>query len=114
MSKRSRACDISQKVRQQVKERDRGCIFCHLGYRLPPEDEFTTCTGTFQIMHLVPRSQGGKGIPQNLAVGCLWHHNMLDNGNQGNRDEMIGLFEAYLKARYKDWDRKELIYNKWS
>ena len=39
---------------------------------------------------------------------------MLDNGNQGNRDEMIGLFEAYLRARYKDWDRKELIYNKWS
>ena len=114
MSKRSKACNIPNKIRQQVKERDQGCIFCHLGYRLPPEDEFITTTGTPQIMHFIPRSQGGRGIPQNLAQGCVWHHNMLDNGNLGNRAEMLNLFEAYLRIYYPDWKREELIYNKWS
>lgn len=113
MSKRSRACEFSQKVREQIKERDQGCIFCRLGYMLPPEDEFMTMTGTYQIMHFIPRSHGGLGIPENGAVGCLWHHNMLDNGNRDNRDDMLILFEAYLRARHKDWDKKKLTYSKW-
>lgn len=113
MSKRSRACDIKESVRVKVKQRDGGCIFCKLGYMLPPEDEFLTCTGTLQVMHFIPRSQGGLGKPENLAMGCIWHHNMLDNGNLENRKEMLNLFEAYLRVWYKDWDRKELIYSKW-
>ena len=113
MSARSRACEFSEKARQQIKERDGGCIFCQLGYMLPPEDEFTLMTGTYQIMHFVPRSHGGLGIPEYGAMGCLWHHNMLDNGNRENRDDMLTIFEAYLRARCKDWDKEQLIYNKW-
>ena len=112
-SKRTKACDISSKVRQQVQSRDQGCIFCQANYMMPPEDEFGTCRGMLQIMHYIPRSQGGLGIPENLAIGCVWHHNMMDNGNLGLREQMLMFFEEYLKARYEGWDREKLFYSKW-
>ncbi len=112
MSKRSRACEFVTKSRRAIKRRDGGCIFCQLGYMLPPEDEFYLSTHNYQIMHYIPRSKGGLGIPENGAVGCLWHHNMLDNGNDGLRDDMLTIFEAYLRARYEDWDKRNLTYDK--
>lgn len=113
MSARSRACEFSEKARQAIKQRDKGCIFCRLGYMLPPEDEFYMETHRYQIMHFIPRSQGGLGIPENGAVGCLWHHNMMDNGNLENRADMLTIFEAYLRARHENWSRSKLIYSKW-
>lgn len=113
MSKRSRACDISDKVRKAVHERDGGCIFCKLGYMLPPEDEFTTSRRMIEVMHFIPRSQGGLGVPENLALGCVWHHNMLDNGNLGLHEDMMTIFEAYLRARHEGWDKNKLRYSKW-
>lgn len=41
----------------------------------------------FSIMHYIPRSKNGLGIPANGAVGCQCHHDMLDNGRQGRRTE---------------------------
>lgn len=113
MSRRSRACEFSSEARKRIKERDGGCIFCRLGYMLPPEDEFYTSTHRYQIMHFIPRSQGGLGIPENGAVGCLWHHNMLDNGNDGLREDMLIIFEAYLRARCENWNKKNLTFDKW-
>lgn len=113
MSRRSRKCEFSPKAREEIKKRDGGCIFCMLGYMLPPEDEFTLSTHWYQIMHYIPRSKGGLGIPENGAVGCLWHHNMLDNGNEGLREDMLTIFRVYLIARHEDWDPEKLIYNKW-
>ncbi len=113
MSKRSRACEFSAEAREVIKERDGGCIFCRLEYMLPPEDEFTLSTNTYQIMHYIPRSAGGLGIPENGAVGCLWHHNMLDNGNEGLREDMLTIFEAYLRARHEGWDKRNLVYDKY-
>lgn len=66
------------------------------------------------IMHYIPRSKNGLGIAQNGAVGCQYHHNMLDNGNEGNREEMLAMFRKYLKAHYPNWDEKKLVYSKWS
>lgn len=83
-----------------------------MGYRMPPEDEFITTMGQLQIMHFVPRSQGGLGIPQNLACGCAWHHMLLDNGKD-TRADMLSKFEEYLKARYKGWNREMVVFNKW-
>lgn len=113
MSTRSRACEFNSKAREIIKQRDQGCIFCRLGYMLPPEDEFYMETHRYQIMHFIPRSQGGLGIPENGAVGCLWHHNMMDNGNLENRADMLQIFEAYLRARHEGWSRSKLIYSKW-
>lgn len=111
-SKRTKACDISANVSKEVRKRDEGCIFCQMGYRMPPEDEFITTMGQLQIMHFVPRSQGGLGIPQNLACGCAWHHMLLDNGKD-TRADMLSKFEEYLKARYKGWNKEMVVFNKW-
>lgn len=40
---------------------------------------------------------------------------MMDNGyNDGDREEMLGIFKRYLQSKYPGWDEKKLIYNKWS
>uniref|UniRef100_UPI00402AEAD3 hypothetical protein n=1 Tax=[Lactobacillus] rogosae TaxID=706562 RepID=UPI00402AEAD3 len=65
------------------------------------------------VMHYIPRSAGGLGILQNGAIGCQFHHNMLDNGNQGNRKEMLEIFKQYLQELYPEWNEDELVYRKW-
>ncbi len=50
MSKRSKACDISPKVKKKVWERDNHCcIICGSPYAMPNA-------------HYIARSQGGLGI----------------------------------------------------
>lgn len=112
MSKQRRAREFSPIERKKIIERDRGkCIFCEIGYR--------TNKGTWfgkeikSIMHYIPRSKNGLGIEQNGAVGCQYHHEMLDNGNQGNRKEMLELFREYLEEHYADWEERKLVYSKW-
>lgn len=108
-SRRSRATEFGKCVRENIKARDGGCIFCKMKYRMPEEGAYGT--SQFQIMHFIPRSQGGRGIQENGAVGCLYHHEMLDNG-KGTRKEMLELFEGYLKERYPLWDKMDLYYRK--
>lgn len=111
-SKQARLREFSTASREQIKARDNGrCIFCAAGYRM----EGATWYGQslLSIMHYIPRSHGGLGIPQNGAVGCQYHHEMLDSGSKGNRDEMLEIFKSYLKDSYPDWDEKNLVYDKW-
>lgn len=98
MSKMSRACDISPKVRREVVERDGGCIICGAKYNL-------------QVAHYISRARGGLGIPQNLAVMCLRCHGEYDNGK--HHTEIKNAFSEYLKAHYPEWDERNLIYKKW-
>lgn len=102
--KRKKATDIPDNVRGIVKQRDNWtCIFCHhfgeSGY------------DANQLMHYIPRSQGGLGIEENLALGCPAHHQILDNGadNQKYKD----YFREYLQGIYPEWNEKELKFNKW-
>ena len=110
-NKRTRACEFSKKAREEIYSRDRGCIFCKMGYMM--DGAFPGDLTIFETMHFIARSQGGLGIAKNGAVGCKYHHTMLDNGNKGNRDEMQLLFKDYLKSNYRDWNEKELVYSKW-
>jgi len=110
-SKRARACEFSPKERKEIYYRDTGCIFCKQGYMM--NGAFPGDLHIFEVMHYIPRSQGGLGIAKNGALGCKWHHMMLDNGNKGNRQEMMDIFANYLKSHYKDWNEEELRYNKW-
>ena len=107
-SKRARACDFTQKERAAINERDEGCIFCRMGYRMEKADGYNTSIR--EIMHYIPRSQGGLGIRQNAAVGCKYHHMMLDEGP--HRKEMRELFKGYLNSIYKDWSEEALVYRK--
>ena len=115
MSKRSIACNITPRVREIVKKRDRGCIFCQCEYHMPPDydDIFLISLNSYQIMHFVPRSQGGLGAPENLAMGCVYHHDMMDNGSGGRRAEMMQFFEDYLRKHYPGWKKEDQIYRKW-
>lgn len=111
-SKRSQATEFGQNVRMDIIRRDRGeCIFCRMGYDSQKADPFELKVK--DIMHFIPRSKGGLGVEQNGAVGCRYHHGLLDNGNRGSRQEMLEIFEGYLKSRYEDWNRKELVYDKY-
>ena len=38
---------------------------------------------------------------------------MMDQGSDGRRPEMLGLFAQYLKGLYPEWDESKLIYDKW-
>lgn len=70
MSKRSRACEISQKVKEIVWNRDNHkCIYCE---RYVPK--------TFANAHFIKRSQGGLGIPENIVTLCSECHYQEDFG----------------------------------
>ena len=97
-SKRSKACDISPKVRKAVLERDKKCIICGATYGL-------------QIAHYISRARGGLGIPQNLAAMCVKCHGEMDNGKY--HKEHQNAFRERLKAHYEGWNEKELYYDKW-
>lgn len=107
-SKRTRACDFTQKERVRINERDGGCIFCRMRYHMEGADSYNT--SIHEIMHYIPRSQGGLGIGRNAAVGCKYHHVMLDEST--HREEMRELFKKYLQSMYRDWNEKDLVYQK--
>lgn len=111
-SKQAKLREFSEKEREKIKTRDKGrCIFCEMRYHMEKADWFGT--HIFSIMHYIPRSKNGLGIEQNGAVGCQYHHDMMDNGYYGRRGEMLSLFKDYLKIHYPDWNEEELVYNKW-
>ncbi len=109
--KTTRRLEFSQKTRERIKDRDHGeCIFCAMGYHM---EYISGRIPGKEIMHFVPRSQMGLGIEENGALGCLEHHELLDNGNKGLRPEMLGRFEAYLRSFYPEWDKDKLVYRKY-
>lgn len=84
MPKYTKYLEFSQIERTAIMERDNyKCIFCQIGYKMPPAEVLSR--SVMDIMHYIPRSSMGLGIRQNGAVGCRYHHHMLDNGNSGNR-----------------------------
>jgi 5-methylcytosine-specific restriction endonuclease McrA len=98
-SKRSKACDISPAVRNEVLKRDNcQCFICG-------------CKHNLQIAHYISRARLGLGIPENLAVMCIGCHIQYDNGKLHN--EIKNAFKDYLKANYPDWDETKLTYKKW-
>ncbi len=110
-SKQARAHEFSQKERDKIIKRDKGqCIFCRAGYRMEGTEYGYMLKS---IMHYIPRSKGGLGIEQNGAIGCQYHHELMDNGNKGCREEMLEMFKAYLSGYYSFWKEEDLIYNKW-
>ncbi len=98
---RTKECDISQKVKSIVWERDGyRCIFCN---KAVPKG----CANA----HLVKRGQGGLGIEQNIFTACEKCHHEEDNGL--NTQEYEKKAERYLKKIYgPKWNRKDLVFKK--
>lgn len=110
--KNTRKLQFDTKTKKRIYERDHGeCIFCNMAYHME-------CTSGMlleikDVMHYIPKSQLGMGVEKNGAIGCRYHHNLLDNGNKGLRKDMLSRFEAYLKHIYPDWNKEELVYKKY-
>lgn len=100
-SKRSKATDIPMKVKKEVYERDNGrCVIC--GREGLPNS------------HYIRRSKGGLGIPENVVTMCIYCHSAYDNGYDTELKEYIkNKTKEYLMSIYKNWNEKDLIYNKW-
>ena len=112
MNKSAKKRQFDTKTRKKIRERDHGaCIFCTMGY--PAEGATWFALQPTDIMHYVPRAQGGMGIEQNGAVGCIYHHSLMDNGSKGLRPDMLKRFESYLRNHYPGWDKADLIYDKY-
>lgn len=97
-SKRSKACDISSKVKKIVWERDNErCIFCGTHYAMPN-------------LHVVPRSQGGLGVEKNIVTGCIVCHNAMDQTIA--RQRYLKYAKEYLRNIYGEFDDSEVTYDK--
>lgn len=110
MHKRTKLLKFSKETIEKIVERDEDCVFCKMGYSTEGADAFS-----LQIkdpMHIINKSQGGLGIEENGALGCRYHHHLLDNGNQGLRQQMQSDLETYMKSYYHDWNKSKLIYSK--
>lgn len=105
-SKRSKACDISQKVKKIVWERDNGCcVICGNNYNVMPN------------AHFIPRSKGGLGIEQNIFTACTRLtendcHYKFDNGTQEEREKLKEKVQEYFMSIYPNWDENDLYYKK--
>lgn len=105
-TKRSKACDIPQKVKQAVWERDNGCcVVCGNNYNVMPNG------------HFISRAKGGLGIEENIVTLCTELtpnkcHRKYDFGTKQEREEIGNKIENYLKSKYPNWDKENLTYKK--
>lgn len=98
MNRRATACAIKSEVRKAVEKRDGGlCIFC----KRPGRGE----------AHFISRAHGGLGIEENILTVCRSCHDMMDNSTE--RRVMLQIAEAYLRENYRNWNKKDLVYDKW-
>lgn len=97
-SKRSKACDIPQKVKDKVWERDGFyCIKCGNPQAMPNA-------------HYISRAHGGLGIEENIVTLCQECHDIYDHSPR--RPEFREYIKNYLKNKYPDWDEKNLVYRR--
>jgi 5-methylcytosine-specific restriction endonuclease McrA len=99
-SRRTKACDISEKIRKIVYARDSYddcpcCVFCGVSRNL-------------ELAHFIGRSQGGLGIPENLITACQSCHKKLDSGKEGYKDIAM----IYLNHKHENWSEEKLYFSK--
>lgn len=112
-TKKNQKYQFDADTRKHIYFRDGGeCIFCRLGYHMECKDRMLY--EIKDVMHYINKSQLGLGIPENGAIGCRYHHGLLDNGNRGLREEMLSIFKNHLRQQYPDWDEEKLVYRKWN
>ena len=98
---RGKALDIPKSVKDKVWARDGGCcVVCGNGHNVMPN------------AHYIRRSQGGLGIEKNIITLCNVCHFKFDSGTITERNGIGVIIRAYLKSKYPDWSKDDLIYKK--
>lgn len=97
-SKRTKALDISLKVKEIVWERDnKCCILCGNPQAMPNA-------------HYVPRSSGGLGIKENVVTLCQKHHDDYDKTT--DRQTLMFYIAVYLDNKYPNFKHNDRFYKK--
>ena len=97
-SRRTKALEIPQTVKNKVYERDGGCcVWCGSPSGQPNA-------------HYIPRSHSGLGIEENILTLCWPCHMKYDQSTA--RSEMGEYFKRYLESKYPEWDERKLYYKK--
>lgn len=98
MHHRTKALDISKKVKDIVWERDNHCcILCGNPYAMPNA-------------HYIARSHSGLGIEQNIVTLCHACHHQYDN--TADRKIIKKEIAEYLQNHYPNWNEEDLVYKK--
>lgn len=101
MTERTKATSITPQTRQEVMERDRGCVSCGNNHNLT-------------VAHIwINRSHGGRGVKENLAVLCLKCHHELDNGRKAEQEYQQAVVQQYMMGLYGKPDLNKLKYQKY-
>lgn len=100
MRAETKATAISPSVKWAVWYRDNGeCVLCGR-----PVDVYHANA------HIVRRSQGGKGVEQNIVTLCDLHHRETDEGK--NAKENMREIIKYISDLYPGWSREKVTYHK--
>ena len=95
---RSKACDIPQRVKSEVWERDKHrCVVCGSPYAMPNA-------------HFRSRANSGMGVAKNIVTLCFKCHYNYDQTPK--RQQYKTFIENYLKSKYIDWSEDDIIYKK--
>ena len=101
---RLKAVSIPQEVKKKVAERDsfdgwNCCILCGNPNGQPNA-------------HVIPRSDNGMGVEENIVTLCWDCHRRYDNTEERMkvREEIV----CYLKQYYPDWDESKVRYDRWN
>ena len=103
-SKRTKALDIPQKVKNEVWERDGGqCVICKTYKNVMPN------------AHYISRANGGLGIAKNIVTLCTMGgcHYKYDFGTAEQREIIRQKIKEYLQSKYSDWNEEDLVYKKY-
>lgn len=107
MRKETKATAIPWKEKETVFDRDgHKCVLCGSNRGVPNA-------------HVIRRSQGGRGIEQNIVTLCPECHRAFDEGanlerlGKGTTRESIYCYlVSYLKQFYPDWTKESVTYRK--
>lgn len=95
-SKRARFSEFSKETKEQILNRDKGCIFCR------------SKTG-LTYAHYISRAKGGIGSVKNGVMLCLDCHFKTDHTVE--RQDRLNYIKSYLIGHYGElWNENELYY----
>lgn len=99
MHRETKATGITIEVKKAVFKRDHErCVWCGSPQGIPNA-------------HIIRRSQGGRGIEQNIVTLCPECHKMMDEGKHG---EKIKEYVTWLMTiYYPGWNPEDVIYHKY-
>ena len=85
-------------MKKQVLERDGRCVICGANDGQPDA-------------HIVARSHGGLGIPENIVTLCPRCHYRYDQTDE--RHAIRAQLEEYITTIYHDWTEEAVTYHKY-